>query len=142
DELEARDPPRPSGRRVSVLSVSHAGFSHLAQRVERRLTRALIVRVGASLEELDRKLEVTVLDRKEERRRARCAGPILRPAAHRIGDARARVEEPQRGAGSTLANREEEGVEARVERVVDVSADLDEEIDDLYEPLGRRPLMR
>src|SRR5439155_25795695 len=67
-ELKARDPAEPDRR--GFADVAGIRLSHPGERVEWCESRAPIVRIGASVDQHDRELEMTVLYREQQRARA------------------------------------------------------------------------
>ena len=75
DELEAGQVPGADRGGVAVVVVAAVRLADPGQRVERREARALVVRVGARLQQDDGQLEVAVLDGQDQRAWSPGPGP-------------------------------------------------------------------
>ena len=115
-ELQARQVPGPDGR--GIAAVAGVRLAHPRHRVERREAGALIVRIGAGLDQPQRELEVTVADGQRQRAHALVHRPVagvvdqlgrllLRPLDGGV-HVDAGVEQPLDDLDASLADGEEQ----------------------------------
>src|SRR5256885_15484017 len=67
DELEAAQISGPDWRWISVVAIAAIRFANPGEGVKRGESRSLVIRISASLEQSQRKIEMTILDRQDQR---------------------------------------------------------------------------